>query len=218
MKLNLETLKKNHIFLIYKPFRKIFNILKVFINLKINPFTRKKCNLGLSPRILGVENIHISGDFSMGDHLWLEAISEYREQKFKPRIEIGDNFSASDFVHIACINNVSIGKNVLIGSKAHITDHAHGVYNHNYPSQSNPTTAPIERPLSSPGHVIIEDNVWIGDNVVILPNTTIGSGSIIGANSVVSKSIPKNVIAVGIPAKPIKGWDEEQEKWINLTP
>lgn len=211
MKHILETFKKHHVFLIYKISKRILTLLRVFFILKINPRSRTKCTLGANSRILGIQNITIAGNFSLGDHFWLEAISEYRDQIFEPHIEIGDNFSASDFVHLACVNKISIGRNVLLGSKVHITDHSHGVYSGE--AHSSPHIAPIERPLSSPGHVIIEDNVWIGDNVTILPNTSIGSGSIIGANSIVSKNIPKNVIAVGVPAKPIKRWDDIQKEW-----
>ena len=61
--------------------------------------------------------------------------------------------------------------------------------------------------------MIIEDNVWLGDNVTVLPGVTIGRGSIIGSNAVVSKSIPPYSIAVGIPARVIKRWDEETKSW-----
>lgn len=214
MKRTLKFIQKHHIYIIYKIFKKVLTSLRVFLILKINPNSRAKCTLGASSRVIGIKNIEIVGSFSLGDHFWLEAISEYRDQIFEPYIKIEDNFSASDFVHLACVKKISIGRNVLLGSKVHITDHAHGAYSGEF--QSSPDVAPIERILISPGQVIIEDNVWIGDNVVVLPNTTIGSGSIIGANSVVSKSIPKNVIAVGTPAKPIKKWDEIQKKWITI--
>ena len=41
----------------------------------------------------------------------------------------------------------------------------------------------------------------IGSGTVILPKTTIGDGSIIAAGSVVSKDIPPNVMAAGVPAR-----------------
>ena len=61
--------------------------------------------------------------------------------------------------------------------------------------------------------IIINDGVWIGMNSIILPGVTIGKGSIVGANSVVSKSLPSNVIAVGSPAKPIKKYNFETQRW-----
>jgi lipopolysaccharide O-acetyltransferase len=61
--------------------------------------------------------------------------------------------------------------------------------------------------------VAIEDNVWLGEFVSVLPGVTIGKGSIVGANSVVSKNLPPYVIAVGTPAKPIKKFNFETNKW-----
>lgn len=39
---------------------------------------------------------------------------------------------------------------------------------------------------------------------VIMPGVTIGENSIIAANAVVTKSVPKNTVFAGIPAKFIK--------------
>jgi len=55
------------------------------------------------------------------------------------------------------------------------------------------------------GPVIIRRGAWIAVNVVILPGKTIGENSIVAAGSVVTKDVPPNVIAGGIPARIIKG-------------
>lgn len=52
--------------------------------------------------------------------------------------------------------------------------------------------------------VVIKNKAWIAINVTILPGVTIGEGTIITAGSVVTKSIPDNVLAGGVPAKVIK--------------
>lgn len=52
--------------------------------------------------------------------------------------------------------------------------------------------------------VVIKDKAWIAINVTILPGVVIGEGSIITAGSVVTKDIPNNVLAGGVPAKVIK--------------
>lgn len=52
--------------------------------------------------------------------------------------------------------------------------------------------------------ITIEDNVWIGAGVHIMGRVTVGKNSIIGAGSVVTKDIPANVIAAGIPCKIIR--------------
>jgi sugar O-acyltransferase (sialic acid O-acetyltransferase NeuD family) len=54
------------------------------------------------------------------------------------------------------------------------------------------------------GEVQIGECVYCGTGVKIINQVEVGSNSIIGAGAVVSKSLPSNCTAVGIPAKPIK--------------
>lgn len=58
----------------------------------------------------------------------------------------------------------------------------------------------------------VGNNVYIGNNVIILPGVTIGNNVVIGAGAVVSKDIPDNSVAVGVPARVIKTADEYLEK------
>ena len=51
---------------------------------------------------------------------------------------------------------------------------------------------------------VLGDNVFIGAGAKILGGVTIGSGVKIGANAVVTKDLPNNVTAVGIPAEIVK--------------
>lgn len=60
--------------------------------------------------------------------------------------------------------------------------------------------------------IIIRNNVYIGNNVIILPGVTIGNNVVIGAGAVVSKDIPDNSVAAGVPARIIKSIDEYLEK------
>lgn len=65
------------------------------------------------------------------------------------------------------------------------------------------------------GKVVIKKNAWIGMNVTICPGVTIGENSVIAAGAVVTKDIPANVVAGGVPAKIIKELDinEQKEIW-----
>ncbi len=54
------------------------------------------------------------------------------------------------------------------------------------------------------GEVTIEQGVYAGTGAKIINLLEIGENTIIGAGAVVSKSLPANCTAVGIPAKPIK--------------
>lgn len=58
----------------------------------------------------------------------------------------------------------------------------------------------------------VGDNVYIGNNVILLPRVTVGNNVIIGAGAVVSRDIPDNSVAVGVPARVIKTADKYFEK------
>ena len=58
------------------------------------------------------------------------------------------------------------------------------------------------------GEVHIKKNAKLGSHSTVLPGITIGENSIIGAHSLVTRDIPDNVIAFGIPAKVIRNLDE----------
>lgn len=73
------------------------------------------------------------------------------------------------------------------------------------------TTFGIARTADTACNPTIEANCDIGCGVVILGDVTIGKNSVIGANAVVTKSIPPNSVAVGIPAKVIKTLELKEE-------
>ena len=50
-----------------------------------------------------------------------------------------------------------------------------------------------------------------------MPGVTIGDGCVIGAHSVVNKDIPEGCIAVGSPARVIKKYDKEQQRWLKVN-
>ena len=60
-----------------------------------------------------------------------------------------------------------------------------------------------QQPSSRKG-IEIGSNCWIGAKAVILDGVKIGNGCIIAAGAVVTKSIPDNSVAAGVPAKVIK--------------
>lgn len=58
----------------------------------------------------------------------------------------------------------------------------------------------------SPIHV--GSNVFIGLGTIILPGVTIGDNVVIGAGAVVTRDIPSNCVAAGVPARRIKSIEE----------
>jgi acetyltransferase-like isoleucine patch superfamily enzyme len=58
--------------------------------------------------------------------------------------------------------------------------------------------------INSSSDVTIGDHVWLGKDVMITKGLNIGSGAIIGAKSLVTKDIPNNTMAAGVPTKNIR--------------
>ena len=113
-------------------------------------------------------------------------------------IHIGSDFTGNFNLTILDIREVFIGDHVMIGPNTLITTVGH--------------------PLSPKGRrqylacakpVRIGSDVWIGGNVTILPGVTIGNNVVIGAGAVVTKDIPDNSLAMGIPAKVVKSIEDD---------
>lgn len=115
-----------------------------------------------------------------------------------------------------CGKNITVGKNVFINSGCHFQDQGgitigDGVLiGHNVVLATlNHDFSPKKRSTLHPAPIVIGENVWIGSNATVVPGVTIGNGSIIAAGAVVTKNVPENVVAGGVPAKIIKILDTE---------
>ncbi len=132
-----------------------------------------------------------------GAGVWIETpfFCDYGEN-----ISIGEN----TFVNTNCMfldnNKISIGQNGLIGPYVQIYTATHPLK----ASERIIKNADGASYVTSAKPVNIGDNVWIGGNSVIFPGVTIGNNVTIGAGSVVTKDVPDNVLAYGIPCKVIK--------------
>lgn len=202
----LKNLFKECVFAIYRFFSFFYVRVKNIIDYKKRELLKSKfkfigynSNIPVQAIISNPQFIAIGSDFSSLYNLRLEAISEYKGFKYIPSIVIGNNVSFNSDCHLGAIDKISIGDNVLVGSRVLITDHYHGAIN-----KSTINIIPLLRELDSKGPVIIEDNVWIGEGVCILPGVTIGKNAIIGANAVVNKNVAANTVVGGIPAVLIK--------------
>ena len=60
--------------------------------------------------------------------------------------------------------------------------------------------------------IIVGNNVYIGVQTIIMPGVRIGNNVVIGAGAVVTRDIPDNSVAAGVPAKVIKSIDAYLEK------
>jgi sugar O-acyltransferase (sialic acid O-acetyltransferase NeuD family) len=95
--------------------------------------------------------------------------------------------------HVFVGSNATIGKGALMntGSQVH-HDAEVGEY-----AELSPCAVLL-------GKSTVGNFCRIGSHATILPNLMIGQNSIVGAGSVVTKDIPANCLAIGVPAKVIK--------------
>lgn len=130
----------------------------------------------------------------IGDNCTIQNFAFFQLTKPNPRVIIGDNCVIGRHCMITAKNIVRLGNNVLIGAYVQIIDHNHGMA----------AGIPIREQPAEIGEVVIGNDVWIGAGAKILANVHIGDGSVIGTNAVVTKDIPANAIAVGVPARVIR--------------
>ncbi|MBA7802765.1 galactoside O-acetyltransferase [Citrobacter freundii] len=136
---------------------------------------------------------------SVGEHAWIEPPIYF---SYGSNIHIGKNFYANFNFTIVDDYTVTIGDNVLIAPNVTISVTGHPVHHE---------LRKFGEMFSFP--VTIGNNVWIGSNVVINPGITIGDNSVIGAGSVVTKNIPANVVAVGVPCRVIRTINERDREY-----
>lgn len=98
---------------------------------------------------------------------------------------------------------ITIGKNVAITTRVVVLCHQRDLTKYSFGDDAMSFPFKEER-------VIIKDNVHIGIGSIIMPGVTIGEGAIIGAGSVVTKDIPPYCVAVGVPAKVIRYFNENK--------
>jgi maltose O-acetyltransferase len=175
---------------------------KVLALLKAKFFLRKCAKLGALPRLYGRHpNIMIGGTVEIGDKIQIMSTTVPFEMGVHPggKVLIGDQVFINYGVSISAHQLVSIGNRCQIGSYCCLMDNDyHSVENRTQPGESKP--------------IVLEENVWLGVKTVVLKGVTIGRNSVIGAGSVVTKNIPANCLAAGVPARVVKTFDQDAER------
>jgi len=108
-------------------------------------------------------------------------------------IKIDENSLVNDLCILSAYRGtIDIGNGVLIGPSTvmHTLNHVH-----------ERTDVPIWQQGVIGKSIFIEDDVWIGAHCTILAGVRIGAHSVIGAHSLVTKDIPPNSVAYGVPCK-----------------
>jgi galactoside O-acetyltransferase len=152
----------------------------------------RRCGHGLRLRvtttILGHRRIAIGKNFWSMGQLYLYANEG-------GSIEIGDDCTVNTNVQIgAASGRIVVGNCVMFGPNVVLRAANHGMRRGDTPMRHQPST---------PGEILIEDDVWIGSNAVITADLKIARGTVIGAGSVVTSSTEPYSIVCGVPARKI---------------
>ncbi len=154
-------------------------------------------------RLDGANSIKL-GDFSVVQAgSWVYCISV---EGVPAQLTIGSRCVLGYNNHIAAVREVVIGDDVLTANNVYISDNLHGYEDINTPV--------MQQPVRFKQSVHIGQGAWIGENVCVI-GASIGRNCIIGANSVVTRDIPDFSVAVGVPARVIKQYDQVLCEWVN---
>lgn len=134
--------------------------------------------------------------------LYLKVLSRFNYEKYL--CILGVNFPRGE-VHIyGRVEWQTEPWIITLGKNVHITDGVKFITHDGSTLIYRQYTPDLE--ITKP--IKVGNDVFIGNNTIILPGVTIGNNVVVGAGAVVSRDIPDNSLAVGIPARVVKTSDE----------
>ena len=104
--------------------------------------------------------------------------------QYHENLQLGENTDIGAFTYINAKYGVEMQENVQIGSHCSIY-----------------SWSTID---DKKGKVVIKKNARIGSHSLVMPGVTIGESAVVGAFSFVTRDIPDNATALGVPARVVK--------------
>lgn len=102
---------------------------------------------------------------------------------------------------------ITIGDHVLIGPNCTLATPMHPFHPEERCHAKHPDGSEYQPEYAKP--ITIESECWLAANVTVCGGVTIGRGSVIAAGSVVTRDIPPNSLAAGVPCRVLREITDE---------
>ena len=115
------------------------------------------------------------------------------------RLEYGTGVSigARTFLNYDClmldVAPVTVGADCQVASRVQFITATHPI---------DPHVRRIGWETAKP--IVVGDNVWLSSGAILCPGVTIGDDTVVGAGAVVTRDLPAGVVALGVPARPVR--------------
>lgn len=152
-------------------------------------------------KLLKMEGINQPGQATMEKFRGNKSNDRFKDWKF-PEIEDGTLTKYNWLVQHK--DNLKLGYKTDIGAFTYINAKNGVIIEDFVQIGSHCSIYSISTIDNREGQVVLKKNCKIGSHTVIMPGVTVGENSTIGAFSFVTKNIPDNVTAAGVPARVVK--------------
>lgn len=115
-------------------------------------------------------------------------------------IELGDHVNIGFHSEVFSGSSVTVGRYGLFAAYTYLVGGGHA-----FDASGVPVT--LQRRTSR--GIRLGENVWLGAGAKVMDGVSIGSDVVVGAGAVVTTDLPDRVVAVGVPARVVRGRDAE---------
>jgi lipopolysaccharide O-acetyltransferase len=156
-------------------------------------------------KIRSPHRVHVGDGVGIGERCFLSVVDDFNGAKYEPTLTIADNVLISTDLFVQCVGSVEIGEGAQISARVFIGDSAR--------DYENPHVAGGDLVIDEGAPVKIGAGALIALGSMILPGVTIGERAIVGGGSVVTRDVPSRSVVFGNPARILRRWDEEKQRW-----
>ena len=167
----------------------------------------KRLRVGKACRITNPHKIEVGNNVVIDNNVEL-LVNITNESSSEALLVLGDYVHLSKYNSIGCSGKIILESHVRLAPYVHITDR-----NHCYDN----ILQPISKQPIAVKDVYIGSETWIGYGSQIMPGVHIGKHCVVAAGSIVTKDIPDYSVVAGNPAKIIKKYNKNINKWEKIV-